>query len=193
MCLRVKAFALTGRGDSTMQEPQGVASLALGYVFHWAFSPPLLNSKLELRHSHISTLRNMLVLILSLIVLCVIAAIAGWLRNRSLKRQLERGEIDEMPHIKKRPEGCCGKHAVCEKDEMAAALAQPIEYFDDEELDSFKGRPSDSYTPQEVEQFEEVMTTMQPQEVAAWLRSLQLRSVNLPDDLKDEAMLLMEE
>ena len=135
----------------------------------------------------------MLVLILSLIVLCVIAAIAGWLRNRSLKRQLERGEINEMPHIKKRPEGCCGKHAVCEKDEMAAALAQPIEYFDDVELDSFKGRPSDSYTPQEVEQFEEVMTTMQPQEVAAWLRSLQLRSVNLPDDLKDEAMLLMAE
>ena len=73
------------------------------------------------------------------------------------------------------------------------AAAFPIEYFDDEELDSFKGRPSDSYTPQEVEQFEEVMTTMQPREVAAWLRSLQRRAVNLPDDLKDEAMLLMEE
>ena len=27
---------------------QGVASLALGYVLHWAFSPPLLNPKLEL-------------------------------------------------------------------------------------------------------------------------------------------------
>ena len=47
MCLRVKAFALTGRGDSTMREPQGVASLALGYVLHWAFSPPLLNPKLK--------------------------------------------------------------------------------------------------------------------------------------------------
>ena len=42
-----KAFALTGRGDSTMREPQGVASLALGYVLHWAFSPPLLNPKLQ--------------------------------------------------------------------------------------------------------------------------------------------------
>ena len=30
-----------------MREPQGVASLALGYVLHWAFSPPLLNPKLE--------------------------------------------------------------------------------------------------------------------------------------------------
>ena len=39
---------LTGRGDSTMRESQGVASLALGYVLHWAFSPSLLNPKLEL-------------------------------------------------------------------------------------------------------------------------------------------------
>ena len=37
MWLRMKAFALTGRGDSTMRKPQGVASLALGYVLHWAF------------------------------------------------------------------------------------------------------------------------------------------------------------
>ena len=30
-----------------MREPQGVASLALGYVLHWAFSPSLLNLKLQ--------------------------------------------------------------------------------------------------------------------------------------------------
>ena len=29
------------------RDTQGVASLALGYVLHWAFSPPLLNPKLE--------------------------------------------------------------------------------------------------------------------------------------------------
>ena len=29
------------------RDTQGVASLALGYVLHWAFSPPLLNQKLE--------------------------------------------------------------------------------------------------------------------------------------------------
>ena len=45
MCLMIKAFALSGRGDSTMRKPQGVASLALGYVLHWAFSPSLLNPK----------------------------------------------------------------------------------------------------------------------------------------------------
>ena len=30
-----------------MRKPQGVASLALGYVLHWAFSLSLLNPKLE--------------------------------------------------------------------------------------------------------------------------------------------------
>ena len=45
MCLRIKAFALTGRVDSTMRKPQGVASLALGCVHHWAFSPLILNPK----------------------------------------------------------------------------------------------------------------------------------------------------
>ena len=32
MCLSIKAFALTGRGDSTMRKTQGVASLALGFA-----------------------------------------------------------------------------------------------------------------------------------------------------------------
>ena len=30
-----------------MREPQGKRSDTLGYVLHWAFSPPLLNPKLE--------------------------------------------------------------------------------------------------------------------------------------------------
>ena len=51
----VKAFALTGRGDSTMRKTQGVASLALGYGLHWAFSPHLLNPKLELHYKFAPT------------------------------------------------------------------------------------------------------------------------------------------
>ena len=33
------------------RDTQGVASLALGYVLQWAFSPPLLNPKVELCQS----------------------------------------------------------------------------------------------------------------------------------------------
>ncbi|WP_071122405.1 phospholipase [Prevotellamassilia timonensis] len=135
----------------------------------------------------------MQILLLSLLGLCLVALVAGWLRNRTLQAKLRRGEISEMPHIRKRPEGCCGKHAVCEKEQlMADALAPDIEYFDDEELDAYKGRASNAYSPDEAAQFEEVMTTMRPDEVAAWLRSLQLRGINLPDELKDEAIMLVE-
>uniref|UniRef100_UPI003077F0C8 hypothetical protein n=1 Tax=Prevotellamassilia timonensis TaxID=1852370 RepID=UPI003077F0C8 len=41
----LKLLPLQGATAPT-RDTQGVASLALGYVFHWAFSPPLLNSKL---------------------------------------------------------------------------------------------------------------------------------------------------
>ncbi len=135
----------------------------------------------------------MFVLILSLIALAAVAFVAGCVRNRLLQKKLERGEISEMPGIRKRPDGCCGQHAVCEKEELLKAVGKPVEYFDDEELDRFAERPSNEYTPDEVEQFEEVLTTMRPQEIPAWLSSLQLRRVNVPDDLKDELMLLMEQ
>ena len=76
---------------------------------------------------------------------------------------------------------------------MMEAATKDIVYYDDEELDVFKGRPSDSYTDEEVEQFSEVLYTLQEVEVAGWLRSLQLRGINLPDALKDEAFLIVGE
>ncbi len=135
------------------------------------------------------------VLILSLVALAIVAFIVGWLRNRSLRRKLERGEIDAMPTIQKaRPDGCCGQHAVCEKESLLAAVSKgEIVYYEDEELDAFRGRPSDGYTDEETEQFEDVLTTMHDDEVAGWVRSLQLRGINLPDALKDEVILIVGE
>ena len=37
-----------------MRKTQGVASLALGYVLHWAFSPSLLNPKLQLSLQYVT-------------------------------------------------------------------------------------------------------------------------------------------
>lgn len=76
---------------------------------------------------------------------------------------------------------------------MEAAVGDDIEYFEDEELDRFRGRSSDSYTDDEAAEFAEVMYTMRPEEVKDWLRSLQLRCVSLPDQLKDEAYMLAED
>ena len=86
---------------------------------------------------------------------------------------------------------CCGQHAVCEKELLMKAAAEPIDYFDDEELDRFKGRRADSYTEAEEEEFREVLYTMQTNEIEDWLKSLSLRGIALPILLKDEACQLI--
>ena len=106
---------------------------------------------------------------------------------------LERGEISEIPEAREIPEECCGQHETCDRDSLLAAVSKKIEYYDDEELDRFRGLEGDEYEEDAVDEFREVLYTLQSEEVAGWLRSLQLRGVNLPDALKDEAFLIVGE
>ena len=71
------------------------------------------------------------------------------------------------------------------------AATEPLEYFEDEELDRFRQRPSDSYTDAEVDEFRDVLDTLRPEEVKAWNRSLVLRGIQVPDALKDELFMLV--
>lgn len=91
------------------------------------------------------------------------------------------------------PEGCCGQHAMCEKDSLLAAVSQKIEYYDDEELDRFAGREANAYSATEADEFRDVMLTMSPSEVAGWGRSLQLRGIKLPDAVREELLLIVSE
>lgn len=84
---------------------------------------------------------------------------------------------------------CCGMHAVCEK--LASPYKEEPDYFDDEELDRYAERPADAYTPEETDEFREVLSTMREEEVALWLESLERRRINLPDGLRDEVMLYL--
>ena len=76
---------------------------------------------------------------------------------------------------------------------MMEAATKPIEYYDDEELDRFANRPSDSYTDEEAEDFREVLYTMKPDDVKGWNRSLILRGISIPDQIKDEVVILLGE
>jgi len=87
---------------------------------------------------------------------------------------------------------CAGSSSKCEQKRMMEAATQPIEYFDDEELDRYRGREADTYSEDEAEEFAEVLRTMRQNEVKDWCRSLTLRGISLPDQLKDEAFMLME-
>jgi hypothetical protein len=86
---------------------------------------------------------------------------------------------------------CCGEHEVCEKGKIKRALRTDIEYFDDEELDRYRGTAPDEYDDEAVEEFREVLYTMYPSEVEDWLKSLELREVALPDALRDEVFMLI--
>ena len=134
----------------------------------------------------------MIILILILIV-AIFGLTAGNFYNRNIQKKIERGELEEAPEVVDVDSECCGQHQICEKESLLAAVSKQIEYYDDEELDRFRGRPSDQYEEEEIEEFRDILYSMKDDEVAGWSRSLQLRGVELPDELKDELFLIVGE
>ena len=135
----------------------------------------------------------MWILIISLVVVVAVAAVAGLWRNRKLRQQMERGEIQAMPEVKPVDSECCGQHEVCEKESLLAAVSRGVEYYDDEELDRYIGTPPEAYTAEQEEEFRDILYTMRDEEVAGWVRSLQLRGIALPEGVKDEVFLIIGE
>ena len=135
----------------------------------------------------------MWILIIALFALAVLAALMGWIRNRKLQQKVERGEIEQLPEVNPVDMECCGQHEVCEKESLLAAVSKKIEYYEDEELDRYIGTPPDGYTAEQEDEFRNVFYTMREEDVAGWVRSLQLRGIALPDALKDEVFLIVGE
>lgn len=125
----------------------------------------------------------MIILVISIIVLGIIAALIA---------KLSKHDGEEKITVVETCATCNGTSDKCEQDCMMEAATKDIVYYDDEELDAFSGRPSDSYTDEEVELFSEVLYTMRHEEIADWCRSLTLRGINLPDQIKDETFMLRE-
>lgn len=128
------------------------------------------------------------IIILVLAALSAMGVIAAVAQMWHQKRHPE--EADE-PEVNPVDMECCGQHEVCEKDSLLAAVSRDIVYYNDEELDRFRGR--EDYTEEEAEEFREVLYTMRSDEVAGWVRSLQLRQISLPDEVKDEVFLIVGE
>lgn len=133
------------------------------------------------------------ILLIILAGVILFGLVAGYFYNRNLHWKIARGELKEAPPVVTVDSECCGQHAVCEKESLLAAVSRQIEYYDDEELDRFKGRPADQYTADETDEFRDILYSMQEEDVAGWSRSLQLRDINLPDELKDELFLIVGE
>lgn len=82
---------------------------------------------------------------------------------------------------------CCGKHTNCEKGYDNSNL-----YFDDEELDRFKGVSQETYTDSDIEEFRQVLYTMKEEEVDDWVHCLQTRGIEIPTAIKDEILMMLQ-
>ena len=127
----------------------------------------------------------------ALIILAAIVAVGAlcllyelWCRRRGIPQP------GPAPQV---PDECCGQHEVCERDSLLAAVSEKIEYFDDEELDAYAGRPADAYTESETEIFRDILLSLLPDDVAPWARSLQLRGIELPAPVREELLLIVGE
>ena len=89
-------------------------------------------------------------------------------------------------------EGCCGEHLVCERETLLQTNAK-IEYYDDEELDQLIGIPAEDYSDTQYQMIREVFNTLQAKDVPGWVRSIQLRNIQLPLDIREEALLIVVE
>ena len=107
------------------------------------------------------------------------------------KRRINKGLPTE--DVSKPTQECCGMHMTCEKDSLLVATSPEIVYYDDEELDIFKGREADQYTDAETEIFRDILFTMLPEDIAGWARSLQLRGIAMPEIVKDELLMIVTE
>ena len=87
---------------------------------------------------------------------------------------------------------CCGLHLVCEKDSLSP-MSPEILYYDDEEIDRFIGRDSNSYSPEETEEFRDVLMTLRSEDVTGWARSITQRHIELPPEVRDELLILVNE
>lgn len=89
-------------------------------------------------------------------------------------------------------EGCCGEHLVCERETLLQTNAK-VEYYDDEELDVLIGIAAEEYTEEQYQMIREVFNTLQAKDVPGWVRSIQLRNIQLPLDIREEALLIVVE
>ena len=125
------------------------------------------------------------IVITAILVLGCVAALAQWWHQR------RHPEEKDVPQVNPFEMECCGQHEVCEKESLLAAISRDIVYYNDEELDRFRGKTT--YSEEETEEFRDVLYTMRSDEVAGWIRSLQLRQINIPDEIKDEVFLIVGE
>ena len=105
--------------------------------------------------------------------------------EKSKKDEATEGEIFTKPM-----EECCGAHEVCEAD-LINKMSEEIVYFEDEELDAYKNFEENDFNDDQIDEFREVLYSLKENEIEGWLRSLELRKIELPSIIKSEVVFML--
>jgi hypothetical protein len=128
------------------------------------------------------------------IAILIIFEVRARKQQRSDSEQSTANSVNDLQQsdLSSSDDGCCGEHLVCERETLLQTNAK-VEYYDDEELDTLIGIPAEDYTEEQYQMIREVFNTLQAKDVPGWVRSIQLRNIQLPLDIREEALLIVVE
>lgn len=123
--------------------------------------------------------------IITLVVLVAAVAFLIWRLSRILRRNDGKAPDAAM-------DATCGEASCltcstgCVPIEMPKARRPMILYYEDEELDRFRGRPANLYTEMETREFRDVLETLDDADVTGWITSIHRRGIHFPEGVADE-------
>lgn len=135
----------------------------------------------------------MIVALYILIALVLVGALLYVLHRRDEATSIIEDNTDSQSPELSDEEECCGMHITCEKDSLLASVSKEIEYYEDEELDRYRGTAPDEYSNDAIEEFRNVLLTLLPEDIAGWARSIQLRGIELPTAVREELLMIVSE
>ena len=105
--------------------------------------------------------------------------------------ETEENAIPDNPPVQGCADEGCGLRPICPSEQiLAGECKQEVIYYDDEELDAYAGRGADDYTPEEEEQWRDVLYTLQPTDRLGWGQSIKHRGLVMPAAIRQEFMQL---
>ena len=138
---------------------------------------------------------------LILLTILVVGGAIVWLIDKLFYHKNVPENVDETEEKaadNTTPQGCadeaCGIRSICPSEQLLAGeCKQEITYYDDEELDAFMGRNENDYTDQEMEQWRDVLYTLQPADLLGWGQSIKHRGLTMPSAIREEFLQLAAE
>ena len=98
-------------------------------------------------------------------------------------RRETEGTPNEVKMCEVTGDACFGG-AYCHVRRHLKAERNLPEYYEDEELDRFRGKKPDDYTEDETKEWREVLGTLRPEEVLGWVGSIHRRGLHIPTGLR---------